>query len=140
MKGGDRTKEKMCTVLGIVGGFVLKQLGGWDALLSALVAFMAVDYLTGLMVAGVFHSSNKSVSGALSSSAGFRGLCKKACTLLYVLIAARLDLVLGSDYVRDAVVIGFMTNELLSVVENAGLMGLPLPQKMLDAVELLQKK
>lgn len=61
-------------------------------------------------------------------------------TLLFVLIAYRLDLVIGTNYIRDAVIIGFVANELISIVENAGLMGLPLPQIITKAIDVLTKK
>jgi toxin secretion/phage lysis holin len=61
-------------------------------------------------------------------------------TLLFVLIAFRLDLAIGTNYIRDAVIIGFMANELISIVENAGLMGLPLPAVLTKAIDVLKKK
>ena len=65
---------------------------------------------------------------------------KKGMTLLFVLIAYRLDLAIGTSYIRDAVIIGFMANELISIVENAGLMGLPLPAIINKAIDVLQNK
>ena len=131
-------RESICAAIGIVGGWIASMLGGWDSALVTLLIFMAVDYVTGLIVAGVFHKSQKSASGALESRAGWKGLCRKAMTLLYVLIAARLDLLLGVDYVRDAVCIGFIANEALSIVENAGLMGMPLPEAVRKGIDVLK--
>lgn len=133
-------KEGICTGVGIVGGFIASLFGGWDAALITLVMFMGIDYISGLLVAGVFHNSNKTDSGTLESKAGFKGLCRKGMTLLFVLIAYRLDLALGVNYIRDAVIIGFMANELISIVENAGLMGLPLPAVITKAIDVLTKK
>lgn len=133
-------KNTICAVIGAAGGAIASLLGGWDAALATLVIFMAVDFISGLAVAGVFHRSQKSESGALESHAGFKGLCRKGMTVLFVLVAHRLDLALGVSYVRDAVIVGFMANELLSIVENAGLMGLPLPQAVNDAMEVLTHK
>ncbi len=133
-------KEKICTGIGLAGSLAASVFGGWDAALSALVVFMAVDYLSGLVVAGVFHQSSKSASGALESRAGWKGLCKKGMTLLCVLIGHRLDLAIGISYIRDAVIFGFMANELLSIIENAGLMGVPMPAALTKAVELLQER
>ena len=101
---------------------------------------MAIDYISGLAVAGVFHASRKTDSGALESRAGWKGLCKKAMTLLFVLIAHRLDMVIGTTYIRDTVVIAFVTNELISIVENAGLMGIPLPPVITNAIDILKRK
>lgn len=67
-------------------------------------------------------------------------MCRKCVTLLFVLIAYRLDLAIGVNYIRDAVIIGFMANELISIVENAGLMGIPLPAVIQNAIDVLTKK
>ena len=88
----------------------------------------------------MFGKSPKSENGTLESRAGFKGLCRKGMMLFYVLIAARLDLLLGTDYVRDAVCIGFIANELLSIVENAGLMGLPMPEAITKVIDVLKKE
>lgn len=133
-------KEGLCTGIGVVGGFIASLFGGWDAALITLLMFMVIDYISGLIVAGVFHNSNKTETGTLESKAGWKGLCRKCMTLLFVLIAYRLDLALGVAYIRDAVIIGFMTNELISIVENAGLMGLPLPAVITKAIDVLTKK
>ncbi len=135
-----RVKEMICTIIGVAGSFITKALGGWDAALTTLIIFMVADYLTGLMVAGVFHKSKKTENGALESHVGWKGLCKKGVTLLFVLIAYRLDLALGLDFIRTTVVIGFMANELISIVENAGLMGAPVPKVLLRAIDILTQK
>ena len=113
--------------------------GGWDAALAALVICMAVDYISGSIVALVFHNSNKTESGSYNSSYGLKGLCKKCLMLLFVLVAVQMDKVLGADYVRDAVCVGFCTNEVLSITENLGLAGVPMPQAVVRALEQLQK-
>lgn len=133
-------KDSICTAIGIVGGAVSALFGGWDAALQTLIIFMAVDYLTGLLVAGVFHASPKSKTGTLESRAGWKGLIRKGETLLIVLVACRLDAVLGSTFVRDAAVIGFSANEALSIVENAGLMGLPIPAPVTKAIDVLKQR
>lgn len=130
----------VCTVLGVVGGALAQAFGGWDTGMTTLLIFMAIDYATGLLVAGVFHNSPKSDSGALESKAGWKGLIRKGCTLLFVLIGARLDMVMGTTVVRDGVIIGFLLNEAVSIVENAGLMGIPLPSALTNAIELLKNK
>lgn len=133
-------KDMICAGLGAVGGWISWLLGGWDSAVVTLLIFMSIDYISGLAVAGVFHASRKTDSGALESRAGWKGLCKKAMTLLFVLIAHRLDMVIGTTYIRDAVVIAFVANELISIVENAGLMGVPLPAAIEKSIDLLQKK
>lgn len=133
-------KSLITTVFGVIGAFITSLFGGWDAASTTLVIFMAIDYATGLIVAGVFHNSSKTESGALESRAGWKGLCRKGMTLLIVLIACRLDLIMNTNFVRDAVVIGYIANETISIVENAGLMGLPIPSAITKAIEVLTKK
>jgi len=133
-------KEGICTGIGVIGSIIASAFGGWDTGLATLLIFMIIDYFSGLVVAGIFHKSNKTKSGALESKAGWKGLCRKCMTLLFVLIAYRLDLAIGVNYIRDAVVIGFMTNELISIVENAGLMGLPLPDVINKAIDVLTEQ
>lgn len=133
-------KDGICTAIGVVGSVIASLFGGWDAALVTLVIFMAIDYVTGLLVAGVFHNSGKTESGALESRAGWKGLCRKCITLLMVLVATRLDLVTGTNFIRDAVVIAFIANETISIVENAGLMGINIPPAITSAIEVLKKK
>lgn len=133
-------KRVICTVVGMIGGFIASLFGGWSTGLVTLLIFMSIDYLSGLIVAGVFHNSPKTGTGTLESRAGWKGLCRKCMTLLFVLIAYRLDLELSTNYIRDAVIIGFMANELISIVENAGLMGIPLPSVITKAIDVLTKK
>lgn len=133
-------KEGICSIIGLIGSFIASLFGGWDAALITLISFMAIDYITGLLVAGVFHKSQKTENGTLESLAGWKGLCRKGVTLLIVLVACRLDLVIGSSFIRDAVVIAFVANETISIVENAGLMGIPIPAVITSAIEVLKKR
>ena len=133
-------KSGIMTVVGMVGGVIASLFGGWDAALVTLMIFMGIDYVTGLIVAGVFHNSEKTENGALESRAGWKGLCRKGVTLLVVLVACRLDLVMGSNFIRDAVVIAFIANETISIIENAGLMGIPIPAVIMRAIEILKNK
>ncbi|NSE53663.1 phage holin family protein [Coprococcus eutactus] len=133
-------KQFICTFIGMVGSAIASIFGGWDTGLVSLLIFMALDYVSGLVVAGVFHKSNKTDTGSLESKAGWKGLCRKCMTLVFVLVAYRLDLVIGTNYIRDAVIIAFIANELISLVENAGLMGVPLPAVITKAIDILQKK
>ena len=133
-------KETFCTLLGILGSAVSWAFGGWDAALTALTICMAVDYISGSLVALVFHNSNKSETGSYNSTYGLKGLCKKCMMLLFVVVAVQADNLTGGDFVRDAVCIGFCTNEILSIVENLGLAGIPMPQAVVKALEQLQEK
>ena len=139
-EGDDVLKDYFCMAVGALGAAFASLFGGWDAALQTLIIFMAIDYITGLIVAGVFHASPKTKSGTLESRAGWKGLCRKGETLLIVLVACRLDAVMGSTFVRDAVVIGFICNETISIIENAGLMGLPIPAVITKAVDILKQR
>lgn len=132
-------KETICTIAGIVGSFIAGLFGGWDTALATLLLFMGIDYITGLAVAAC-GKSPKSDTGRLSSKIGWRGIAKKCVSLLLVLVAVRLDITLGTSYIRDAVCIAFTVNELISITENAGLLGVPLPEILTKAIDLLQSK
>lgn len=133
-------KNAICTGVGVVGSIIASMFGGWTASLTTLLIFMGIDYATGLIVAGVFHASTKTETGTLESRAGMKGLIRKAMILLFVLIGFRLDLAMGVTYIKDAVCIGFIANELISIVENAGLMGIPIPTIITNAIDILKKK
>ena len=133
-------KHILCTLIGIIGNIITILFGTWDVSIGTLILFMAIDFFSGLAVAGIFHNSHKTNTGTLESKAGWKGLCRKCMTLLFVSIAHRLDLSLSTLYIRDTVIIGFMANELISIVENAGLMGVPLPAALVKAIDILNKK
>lgn len=128
------------SIVGAVGGFIATMFGGWSEALITLIIFMSVDYITGLAVAGIFKKSKKSESGALESRAGFKGLCRKGVALMIVLVAVRLDIVMHTSYIKDAVIIAFIANEAISIIENAGLMGLPIPAVIVKAIDVLKKE
>ena len=133
-------KESLCTVFVVAGAFIARLFGGWDSALTTLIIFMMIDHITGMVVAGVFHKSAKSENGALESRAGWKGLCRKGVMLLVVLVACRLDITVGSTFIKDAAVIAFIVNETISIIENAALMGVPIPRPITQAIDILQKK
>lgn len=132
-------KAAVLAAVGTLGGAVAVLFGGWTSAMTTLIIFIAIDYLTGLIVAGVFKRSGKSESGALESRAGFKGLCRKGMILLILLVACRLDLTLGTAYIKDAVCVAFIANETLSIIENAGLMGVPIPAVITKAIDVLKE-
>lgn len=133
-------KDAILAALAAVGAILANALGGWDALLKLLVAMMAADYVTGLAVAGVFKRSNKSKSGTLDSKACFQGLARKCAVLLLVYIAVLLDEAVGTHYVRSAVLLFFVGNEGLSLLENVGLMGVNYPAFLKNMLQALREK
>lgn len=131
-------KNTVLAVIAAVGSAVANALGGWDSAIALLVALMAFDYLTGFLVAAVWHRSAKSSSGSLDSKASFKGLVRKGMILLLVWLGVMLDSALGVAYIRTAVVLFFVGNEGLSLLENLGLMGVPYPDFMKRALEALR--
>lgn len=131
-------RQTICAMVGAVGSVVAATFGGWDAAITALLICAAVDYISGCLVALVFHNSPKSETGSYNSAYGLKGLCRKGLMLLFVLVAAQLDGLMGADYIRDTVCIGFCANEVLSIIENLGLAGVPMPQAVIRALEQLQ--
>ena len=140
MENVTTVKVSVLGIIGVIGSIIANYLGGWDMALKVLVSFMAVDYITGLIVAGIFKKSKKSETGALESKAGFKGLCRKGMILGIVFIATQLDLLSGTEMIRDAVIIGYIANEAVSIIENAGLMGVPIPDIIKRALEMLKNK
>ena len=136
----NHAKTILLTIIGSCGGFFAAALGGADVWLTAFVCAMGADYITGLLLALVWKRSPKTETGAACSQAGFKGLLKKGAMLLTVLVAHQLDLAFGLEYLRGAVIMAFLANELLSLAENLGLMGIPWPSVMQNAIELLTTK
>ena len=133
-------KDLVCTSSGIIGSMIISLLGGWDTPMQALIICMIIDYLSGLVVAGVFHASKKSENGALKSSSGLKGLCRKCMILFIIVIMSQIGKAANIDYLRNTAIIGFIANEIISIVENAGLMGVPLPKIVYKAIDILTEK
>ena len=133
-------KNAVLAALAALGTFVANALGGWDAALQVLIGLMAADYVTGLIVAGVFKRSGKSETGALESRAGFKGLVRKCTILMLVWVATMLDRLTGAAYIRTAVCLFFIGNEGLSILENTALMGVPYPAFIKNALEAMRDK
>lgn len=136
----EHGKNMILAAVAAAGSIITNALGGWDVSLQVLIGCMAADYLTGWLVAAVWKRSNKSATGALDSRAGFKGLCRKGAVFLLVWVAQMLDTALGVQYVRTAVCWFFIGNEGLSLLENIGLMGVPFPRFLKNALEALRDK
>lgn len=133
-------KTGVLSVAGVIGSFVAQHLGGWDGAIITLTSFMVADLATGYALALIFKNSPKTESGRASSAEGFKGICKKVMMLVMVFMAVRIDILIGTDYIRDGVVIAFTLNEILSITENAGQMGLDLPPVLTKGIEILKSK
>ena len=127
-------------VCGSAGGLIASLYGGWPQAMTTLMIMMAADFISGLVCAGIFKKSDKSDSGMLSSRAGWKGLCRKGMVMLVVLVAAQLDILTQTFFIRDSVIIAFIVNEALSILENAALMGLPIPKQLLNALDVMRQK
>lgn len=132
-------KNFILTFVSVISGAIVSFLGGWTFALQTLIVFMIIDFITGIMVAGVFQKSNKTKSGTLESIAGFKGICKKVCILLAVGISVRLDVLAGTTFVHNTVIIAYCINELISITENWGLMGFYVPQQIKKAIDILNE-
>lgn len=128
----------VCAAFGVAGSVLSSLFGGFDGALTTLMVFMCVDFAMGLTVAAVFKASDKSAGGSLSSSACFKGLCRKFGTLAIVLVGARLDALTAQNYIRDAVIYCYLLNEGLSITENLALMGIPVPAAVKGALDILK--
>lgn len=125
-------------IFGIIGAAIVGALGGWSMDLQTLFVFMVVDYGTGLLIAIWWKDSPKSTTGGFNSAAGARGLIKKGVMLAGVLMAHQIDLLGQTNYIRAGYIIALCVNELGSIGENFGIMGVPMPQQLLNILDVLQ--
>ena len=129
------------TILSFFGAAAAALFGGWDGAMTTLAIFILIDYISGVVLACVFKKSTKTKNGKLDSRAGLIGLCRKVGMFVMVIVAQRLDELCGMGGVlRTGVIFALVANESLSIVENLGLMGLPLPEALMQAVEQLHGK
>ena len=126
----------LVSVLGTIFCFLF---GGWTMLLNVLLFVMAADYVTGLLV-GFCGKSKKTKKGGLSSKVSWKGLLKKMVILLIVSVAYRIDLVVNANQLLfDAVILFYISNEAISIIENAALLELPVPDKLISVLEALKE-
>ena len=133
-------KNVLILLMGGVGGVLSLMFGGFDDAMITLLIFLTIDFISGLITAGVFKKSNKTPTGGLSSSYGVKGLAKKGLELMIVVIAVRLDKTTGLNYFRDCTVFAICTNELISIIENLGLCGVPVPNVIKKAIDVLNER
>lgn len=137
MKGGEIMKAYFITAFGVIGAIFTSLFGEWNEALTTLCVFMLADYILGVTLSFVFKKSPKTKSGGLNSTVGFKGIIKKITMLLIVLIGSRADILLNVNFIQQGIVYTFIANELISIVENIGLMGIPLPNVVTKAIDLL---
>lgn len=116
-----------------IGAFLAWLIGGYDSLVQILVTFIIIDYLTGLSKAWI----NKE----LNSQKGLRGIVKKLALISLVVVAEKIDFLIGgNDFVRNAIIYSLISNETISILENAGKMGIPIPKQFFQALDKLKSK
>ncbi len=133
-------KSEYIALFGGVGTIVSFLFGGTGDGLVTLIIFMILDYITGLVVAGVFKNSQKTANGALESNAGFKGLLRKSVILLMVCVAYQLEVITKIEFIKSTVIYGYIVNETISIIENVGLMGVPVPSVLTKAIDVLRGK
>ena len=136
----EKYKHLIATCSGVIGSCVANALGGWDSSMQTLLTFIVIDYLTGLYIAGKMKKSPKTETGGLSSKVGYNGAVKKCMIFVFIFIAVRLDMLLHLNYIKNFTIIVFIVNELVSICENAGVIGVPIPKPIEMAIDLLRKK
>lgn len=133
----------MDTVKGIgvwCSGVLVYFIGGFDLFLEALLVCMIIDYAMGLTIAGIYQKSRKSDTGGLNSFVGWMGISKKITSLLFVIIGVELQKMTGVPGIREGIIIALVLNELISIIENAGIMGIPVPKALTKAIDMLKEK
>jgi toxin secretion/phage lysis holin len=133
-------KRSILTIIAAIGSAIANWLGGWDSALIVLVSLMAIDFVTGLMVAFILKKSPKTDGGGVSSYASFKGLTKKVVVLILVGVATMLDNIMKIDYVRNLTIIFYIGSEGLSIIENTAIMGVPYPAFIKTALEAMKDK
>ena len=140
MEKANTVKATMLTVAGAIGSFITHLFGGWTSDMQTLLIFMGIDIVMGLLIAAFWKKSEKSETGTLNSTSMAKGLIRKGVYLLIILVAYRLDLAMGVEYIRTAVIIAFIVNEVISIIENAGIMGVPIPSVIRKAIDVLRQR
>lgn len=124
---------KVQSTASVAGAVITYLWGGWSALLDVMLALVVVDYVSGVIASGV--------EGKLSSRIGMLGIAKKVFIFLVIAVGHKIDVAAGNgNVIRDAVIWFFLANELLSVTENMGRMGMPVPPVLTQAISVLKSK
>lgn len=130
MERWDVIYKTLAAASGAITGYFF---GGWPVLLGVLVAFVSIDYITGIFAAAT--------EGKLSSNVGFKGIAKKLAIFFLVAVAHLTDVAIGQgNFIRDAAIFFYLANELISILENCGRLGLPVPGSLQQAVAVLKRK
>lgn len=132
-------KSIVTSTAGVLGGLLAGFFGGWTEALQVLLICMVIDFITGIVTA-IMNKSLKTESGKLNSTVTWKGLAKKTMTLVLVGLAYQLEKVSGFAGIKDIVVIGFIVDESISILENASLMGIPIPNVLKKVLDVLHDR
>ncbi|MFD0620084.1 MULTISPECIES: phage holin family protein [Paenibacillus] len=121
------------TITGIVGSVVTFAFGGWSQLLTFFLVAITVDYITGV-------AASLREGQGLNSNTGFWGIARKVFMLFIIMLGHQMDLLLETDIIMSGAIYFYLANELISITENYGRLGLPLPQKIRDMIQILKQK
>ena len=132
-------KNFLCTAIGATGAALFGALGGYTPTLSFFFFFMVADYIIGIVVA-VLKLSKKTETGGLNSSVGFIGLVKKGGILVMVWIGYQVDVTFNLNIARHMIILGFLANEVISVIENLGLLGVVKNDAVIKVIDILKKQ
>lgn len=133
-------KEMITLCISTIATFFTVLFGGWNDALTTLCVFMFIDYILGIIICFIYKKSPKTDSGGASSKVMLKGLVKKVSIIFLVLIGARADLLLSTNFIEYGVIYSFILNELLSIVENLGIMNVPIPKAILNTIDILNKR
>lgn len=125
--------------LSTIFGFIISLMGGWSIFLETLFILILLDIITGILTC-MYKSSHHTRNGKFSSSEFYRGLLKKGMIIIVIIVANRFDLIFNFEYLTNIVIMFFIINEMMSIIENAGLIGLPLPKKLMDVLEVFSEE
>lgn len=134
-----KVKQVISLVIGALTTGILKVIGEPTQDLKILLLLMVIDLIVGFTVSAVWHKSNKTKSGKVSSKAMFKGIVKKILTLVLVVVAYQIDILLSYDVIRHVAIIGFIVQEIISIIENIAITGIKAPDIITKALDVLER-
>ena len=134
-----KVKQVISLVIGTLTTGLLKVIGEPTQDLKILLLLMVIDLIVGFTVSAVWHKSSKTKSGKVSSKVMFKGIVKKILTLVLVVVAYQIDILLGYDVIRHVVIIAFIVQEIISIIENIAITGIKAPDIITKALDVLER-
>ena len=134
-----KVKQVISLVIGALTTGILKVIGKPTQDLKILLLLMVIDLIVGFTVSAVWHKSSKTKSGKVSSKVMFKGIVKKILTLVLVVVAYQIDILLGYGIIRHVVIIAFIVQEIISIIENITITGIKAPDIITKALDVLER-